>query len=178
MLFFIFRSLLSRSYRCNISLAIDVAKFEKSISDRVESWFDTSSNEDGIEKNMPFDIGVVADFSGATERREEVRERDFAQITGAKSLDDMLSRLCPQVKLDLGLGHLGRGDSNSEPIEIEFEQMSDFLPEGILNKLMKNVNAIERIVALKTALKKVQWNLLEDETFRSEIEDRLQGRMS
>ena len=150
-----------------------MAKFRKSISGRVESWFDTKEN--GKEKNMPFDIGVVADLSGAAERQEDVREREFVGVKGAAGLENLLSRLRPRVELDVQFDN--QSDLPPVSIEIEFEKMSDFLPDGILAKLMDE-SAVERLVAVKSSLRDARWKLLEDESFRLKIANRIQEKMS
>ena len=151
-----------------------MAKLRNSGNDHGRSWFNPPSNESGRERDLPFDIGIIADFSGGASRKESLRDRDFAEINGLERLDELVSRLRPKVNLDVQLKAKGnRNDSREIPVELEMECMSDFRPEGILNNLSNKIGSVKKLLQLKQALKQAQWKLLQDEEFAQKTEQRL-----
>ncbi len=117
-------------------------KLERVRRPRVHIKYEVETEGAEVEKELPFVVGVLGDFSGhPTEPLKPLRDRKFVQID-RDNFDDVLARMTPG--LQLRVSNTLRGDGSEIPINLKFHSMDDFEPARVA----------DQIPALKTLLEK------------------------
>src|SRR5580698_1223087 len=77
---------------------------------------------------LPFVIGVLADFSGQQEEPVSLQDRKFVEVDRG-NFDAIVSAFAPRLRLVVA-NRLER-DGNPLKIDLRFRSMADFEPEGV-----------------------------------------------
>lgn len=97
---------------------------------RVHITYDVETEGAVVQKELPFVVGVIGDFSGTpTEPLKPVSERKFIQID-RDNFDDVMSRMTPGLsyKVDNTLA----GDGSQISVQLSFKGMDDFSPGAVI----------------------------------------------
>ena len=91
---------------------------------RVHITYQVETEGAVAEKELPFVVGVMGDFSGnPTKPLKSLKDRKFIQID-RDNFDDVLTRMTPG--LDLKVENTLAGDGSQMAVNLEFKSMADF----------------------------------------------------
>lgn len=136
---------------------------------RVHITYDVETEGALVQKELPFVVGVLGDFSGdPTEPLKPLRDRKFIQID-RDNFDDVLARMTPGLnfKVDNTLAD----DGSQIAVSLAFRRMEDFEPGRVVdqveplrklletrNKLRDLASKIDRSAELEGLLERVLQN--------------------
>jgi type VI secretion system protein ImpB len=155
-------------------------KLERVRKPRVHITYQVETEGAAIEKELPFVVGVLGDFSGnPTEPLKPLKDRKFIQID-RDNFNEVMARMTPGLKIKVE--NTLKGDGSQIPVELKFRSMEDFEPGAVvqqvepLRKLMETreklrdlltkvdrsedlENVLERVLQNTEELKKLQADL-------------------
>ncbi len=100
---------------------------------RVHITYDVETEGAEVEKELPFVVGVLGDFSGnPTEKLQPLSERKFVQID-RDNFDDVMRRMKPG--LNMRVENTMKGDSSEMAVGLKFESLDDFAPANVANQV-------------------------------------------
>lgn len=115
-------------------------KLERVRKPRVHIKYEVETEGAMIEKELPFVVGVLGDFTGdPTQPQRPFGERKFIQID-RDNFDDVMKRLAPG--LNIRVENTLEGEGKEMAVHLKFEKMDDFEPGAI----------VEQVPALKSLL--------------------------
>src|SRR5579859_6248830 len=101
-------------------------KLERVRKPRVHIKYEVETEGAMIEKELPFVVGVLGDFSGnPSEPLKPFRERKFIQID-RDNFDEVMARMRPG--LNLWVDNTLAKDGTQIQANLKFEKLSDFEP--------------------------------------------------
>lgn len=114
---------------------------------RVHISYDVETEGAVVQKELPFVIGVMGDFSGdPTEPLKPLRERKFIQID-RDNFNDVFARMTPG--LNLKVNNTLADDGSEMAVDLKFRSIEDFEPEKV-------VDQVEPLRKLKDARNKLR----------------------
>ena len=100
---------------------------------RVHITYDLETNGNVVEKEIPFVMGVMGDYSGDnTDTKKPLKERKFSQID-RDNFNEIMSKVNPQLRLKVE--NLLEGDGSEMSANLDFKSMDDFEPHRIVEQL-------------------------------------------
>ncbi len=100
---------------------------------RVHITYDLETNGNVVEKEIPFVMGVMGDYSGDnTENKKPLKERKFSQID-RDNFNEIMSKVNPQLRMKVE--NLLEGDGSEMSVNLDFKSMDDFEPHRIVEQL-------------------------------------------
>lgn len=111
---------------------------------------------------LPLKLMVVGDYSNGAEQRP-VSEREKVSIN-KNNFDSVLSEFSPSV--NLSVENTLAGDGSEENVSLSFSEMKDFEPEQIARQIPQ----LRAMLAMRSLLRDLKANLLDNATFRKELE--------
>ncbi len=97
---------------------------------RVHIKYEVETGGAMVQKELPFVVGVMGDFSGdPTSPLKPLKDRKFVQIDH-DNFNDIMARMTPGVTLKVA-NTLEDNDTEMS-LNLKFESMDDFLPERIV----------------------------------------------
>mgnify|MGYP001826781214 CR=1 FL=1 len=100
---------------------------------RVHITYDVETNGAVQEKEIPFVMGVMGDYSGDnTENKKALKDRKFSQVD-RDNFNEVMSNISPQ--LNLKVDNTLEGDDSEMSVELDFKNMDDFEPQNIVEKV-------------------------------------------
>lgn len=149
---------------------------------RVHITYDVETEGGMVERELPFVMGVLGDFSGdPTEPLEPLEKRKFVQID-RDNFNEVMARMKPGLKLRVE--NTIQGDGSEMAVELKFHSMDDFEPAKIaqqvepLRKLMETRDKlrdlstkVDRSSDLESVLEKVLENSDELQKLSQELGD-------
>lgn len=113
---------------------------------RVSITYDVETNGAVETKELPFVVGVVGDYSGHKQDKEDVEDRTFYNVD-KDNFDTVMKRVGPELSLKVD-NVLVNDDSQIEA-SLKFSSMKDFEPEAIVEQ----VEALKKLVETRNQLK-------------------------
>ena len=114
---------------------------------RVHISYDVETEGAVVQKELPFVIGVMGDFSGdPTEPLKPLRERKFIQID-RDNFNDVFARMTPG--LNMKVNNTLADDGSEMAVDLKFRSIEDFEPENV-------VDQVEPLRKLKEARNKLR----------------------
>lgn len=117
---------------------------------RVHITYDLETNGAVVNKEIPFVMGVMGDYSGDnTEGKKALKDRKFSQID-RDNFNDVLDKVNP--KLNMKVENTLAGDGSEMSVNLDFRNMEDFEPQKIvdqvepLKKLMDTRNKLRDLL--------------------------------
>ena len=164
-------------------------KLEKVRKPRVHIKYEVETEGGREQKELPFVVGVMGDFSGdPTEPLKPLKERKFTEING-ENFDDVMKRMTPGAKFKVK--NTLEGDGSEIAVDLKFNSMKDFEPAQVvqqvepLRRLMETRNRLRDLMAkadsseeLDGLLKSVLQSEEEMGSLRGEIVARLEEQIS
>ncbi|WP_172731206.1 type VI secretion system contractile sheath small subunit [Pluralibacter gergoviae] len=111
---------------------------------------------------LPLKLLVTGDFSNGQEHAP-LSEREKVNIN-KNNFDAVLSDYSPQVNLTVE--NTLAGDCREENIRLTFRNMKDFTPEQVARQIPQ----LKAMLAMRNLLRDLKANLLDNQTFRKELE--------
>lgn len=100
---------------------------------RVHITYDLETNGTVVEKEIPFVMGVMGDYSGDnTEGKKPLKERKFSQID-RDNFNEIMSKVNPQLRMKVE--NVLEGDGSEMSVNLDFKNMEDFEPHRIVEQL-------------------------------------------
>ncbi|KGT87360.1 type VI secretion protein [Erwinia typographi] len=111
---------------------------------------------------LPLKLVVVGDYSNGSEHRP-VAEREKVNVN-KHNFDRVLADFSPGV--NLSVENTLAGDGSEENISLSFGEMKDFEPEQVARQIPQ----LKAMLAMRNLLRDLKANLLDNQTFRKELE--------
>ncbi len=100
---------------------------------RVHITYDVETNGAVQEKEIPFVMGVMGDYSGDnTENKKTLKDRKFSQID-RDNFNEVMSNVSPQ--LNMKVENTLESDGSEMSVNLDFNKMEDFEPQNIVEKV-------------------------------------------
>ena len=108
-------------------------KLERVRKPRVHIKYEVETEGAAVEKELPFVVGVLGDFSGdPTEPLRPLADRKFIQID-RDNFNDVMARMTPG--LNLRVENTLKGDGSEMAVSLKFRSMADFEPENVVKQV-------------------------------------------
>ncbi|TCV96834.1 type VI secretion system contractile sheath small subunit [Biostraticola tofi] len=111
---------------------------------------------------LPLKLMVVGDYSNGAELRP-VSERETVSIN-KNNFDNVLFEFSPSV--NLAVKNTLAGDGSEENVSLSFNDMKAFEPEQVAAQIPQ----LKAMLAMRNLLRDLKANLLDNATFRKELE--------
>ncbi len=100
---------------------------------RVHITYDVETNGAVAEKEIPFVMGVMGDYSGDnTESKKPLKDRKFAQID-RDNFNDIMAKTAPQITMKVE--NTLEGDGSEMSVALDFHNIEDFEPHKVVDKV-------------------------------------------
>lgn len=114
---------------------------------RVHITYDLETNGAVAEKEIPFVMGVMGDYSGDnTENKKPLKERKFSQID-RDNLNEVMSKLSPELMLKVE--NTLENDGSEMSVNLKFNSMEDFEP----HKIIEQVASLKKLLETRNKLR-------------------------
>ncbi|QDU62421.1 hypothetical protein Pan216_32880 [Planctomycetes bacterium Pan216] len=136
---------------------------------RVHITYDVETEGAVVQRELPFVMGVIGDFSGnPTEPLKPLKDRKFVQID-RDNFNDVMKRMTPG--LNMKVENTLKGDGSEMSVNLQFNSIEDFEPGNVakqvdpLNKLLETRNKLRDLltkVDRSDELENILENILQD----------------
>ncbi len=127
-------------------------KLERVRRPRVHIKYEVETEGAQVEKELPFVLGVLGDFSGQpTEPLKPLKDRKFVQID-RDNFDDVMARMTPGLKFRAE--NTLKDDGSEMPVDLRFRSMDDFEPGRVADQIPALRNLLEKRNQLRDLLAK------------------------
>ncbi|MCP3689414.1 MAG: type VI secretion system contractile sheath small subunit [Gammaproteobacteria bacterium] len=114
---------------------------------RVHITYDVETNGAVQEKELPFVMGVMGDYSGDNvENKKALKDRKFSQID-RDNFNEVMNNVTPQANMKVA--NTLEGDGSEMSVSLEFKNMEDFEPQNIV----ENVDPLKKLMATRNKLR-------------------------
>ena len=135
---------------------------------RVHITYDVETNGAVAEKEIPFVMGVMGDYSGDnTENKKPLKDRKFSNVD-RDNFNEVMSNIAPKVSMKVENTIEGNGTEMS--VELGFKNMEDFEP----HKVVENVPPLKKLLETRNKLR----DLLTKADRSEELEELLEEILS
>jgi type VI secretion system protein ImpB len=111
---------------------------------------------------LPLKLMVMGDYSNGREQ-SPLSERDKVDIN-KNNFDNVLAEFSPNLKL--AVENTLAGDASDTSVDLNFHSMRDFEPEQVARQIPQ----LRALLAMRNLLRDLKSNLLDNATFRNELE--------
>lgn len=111
---------------------------------------------------LPLKLLVMGDYSNG-QNTAALAERSKVSIN-KNNFNSVLADFQPKAKI--GVENVLKGDGSELPVELSFSSMDDFKPDVVASK----VPELRALMAARNLLRDLKSNLLDNATFRRELE--------
>ncbi len=132
---------------------------------RVHITYDVETEGAVVQKELPFVMGVMGDFSGdPTQPLKSLKDRKFIQID-RDNFNDVMTRMTPG--LNMRVENTLSGDGSEMAVQLKFNSIEDFEPANVVKQVAPLKKLLETRDKLRDLLTKVDRsedleNVLED----------------
>jgi len=120
---------------------------------RVHITYDVETEGAVVQKELPFVVGVMGDFSGdPTQPLKPLRDRKFVQID-RDNFNDIMGRMTPG--LNLKVDNTLRGDGSEMGVQLQFSSLDDFEPAQVARQVEPLRKLLETRDKLRDLLTKI-----------------------
>jgi type VI secretion system protein ImpB len=128
---------------------------------RVHITYEVETEGAVVQKELPFVVGVMGDFSGnPTEPLKPLKDRKFTQID-RDNFNEVMSKMTPG--LNLKVANTLKGDGSDMGVQLKFQSMADFEPANVA----KQVEPLKKLLDTRDKLRDLQ--------SRADVSDKLEG---
>ena len=111
---------------------------------------------------LPLKLMVMGDYSNGREQ-SPLSERGKVDIN-KNNFDNVLAEFSPSLKL--AVENTLAGDASDTSVDLSFQSMRDFEPEQVARQIPQ----LRALLAMRNLLRDLKSNLLDNATFRNELE--------
>ncbi|MCA9161301.1 MAG: type VI secretion system contractile sheath small subunit, partial [Planctomycetales bacterium] len=120
---------------------------------RVHITYEVETNGAQIQRELPFVVGVMGDFSGnPTKELEPLKDRKFVQID-RDNINDVMKRMTPG--LSMRVENTMKGDGSQMAVNLKFDSMDDFAPANVARQVEPLKKLLDTRDKLRDLLTKV-----------------------
>ena len=128
-------------------------KLDRVRKPRVHITYDVETEGAVVQKELPFVVGVLGDFSGnPTEPLKPLKDRKFIQID-RDNFNDVMARMTPG--LNLRVENTLKGDGSEMAVQLKFNSIDDFEPANVVKQVEPLRKLLETRDKLRDLLTKV-----------------------
>jgi len=128
-------------------------KLERVRKPRVHITYQVETEGAVVEKELPFVVGVLGDFSGnPTEPLKPLKDRKFVQID-RDNFNDVMARMTPG--LNLKVENTLANDGSEMAVQLKFKGIDDFEPGNVVRQVEPLKKLLETREKLRDILTKV-----------------------
>ncbi|MDG5493430.1 type VI secretion system contractile sheath small subunit [Niveispirillum sp. SYP-B3756] len=139
-------------------------KLERVRKPRVHIKYEVETDGAMVEKELPFVVGVLGDFSGdPSDDVKPLKDRKFIQID-RDNFNEILARMKPQLRLRVA-NELA-GDGSEMAVELKFASLEDMEP----GQIVQQVPALRQLLETRNQLR----DLLTKADRSTQLEDLLE----
>lgn len=132
---------------------------------RVHITYDVETNGAITEKEIPFVMGVMGDYSGDnTESKKPLKDRKFSMVD-RDNFNEVMRNTAP--KLDLKANNTIENDDSEIPVNLEFNSMEDFEP----HKVVAQVEPLKKLQDTRNKLRDLLTKADRSEELETILED-------
>lgn len=114
---------------------------------RVHITYELETDGTTIEKELPFVMGVMGDYSGDNaDSKKSLKERKFTQID-RDNFNEVMTKINP--RLDLKVDNLLENDGSELSLNLDFKTMEDFEP----HRLVEQVEPLKQLMQTRNKLR-------------------------
>jgi type VI secretion system protein ImpB len=114
---------------------------------RVHITYQVDIGDAQVEKELPFVVGVLGDFSGnPTAPLKPLKDRKFIQID-RDNFNDIMARMTPG--LNLRVENTFKGDGSEMAVQLQFNAIEDFEPGNVV----KQVEPLRKLLETRDKLR-------------------------
>jgi type VI secretion system protein ImpB len=122
-------------------------KLERVRKPRVHIKYEVETDGAQVERELPFVVGVMGDFSGnPSQPLRPLSERKFVQID-RDNFDEVLARTAPE--LNIRVKNTLAGDDSEIAMQLKFKSIADFEP----GQLVQQVPALKQLLDTRNQLR-------------------------
>lgn len=129
---------------------------------RVNIKLDVHTGNASKKMELPLKLLVTGDFSNGQEQRV-LSEREKLNVN-KNNFDSVLAEFSPA--LNISVENTLSGDGSEENVRLTFRKMKDFTPEQVARQIPQ----LKAMLAMRNLLRDLKANLLDNVTFRKELE--------
>jgi type VI secretion system protein ImpB len=147
-------------------------KLKKVRKPRVHITYDLETNGVSSEKEIPFVMGVMGDYSGDnTDEKKPLKERKFANIDG-ENFNDLMGKINPT--LNVKAENTLEDDGTNMSVELSFKDMEDFEP----HRIVEQVEPLRKLLDTRNKLRDLLTKADRSEDLEKILEDVLNNTES
>jgi type VI secretion system protein ImpB len=144
-------------------------KLERVRKPRVHITYQVETEGAVVEKELPFVVGVLGDFSGnPTEPLKPMRDRKFVQID-RDNFNEVMARMTPG--LNMRVENTLKGDGSEMAVNLKFNSIEDFEPA----KVVEQVEPLKRLLETRNKLRDLLTKIDRSEDLEAVLERVLQN---
>jgi type VI secretion system protein ImpB len=129
---------------------------------RVNIKLDVHTGDAQKKMELPLKLVVMGDYSNGQENRP-LSEREKVNIN-KNNFNSVLADYSPSINLTVE--NTLAGDGSEENVKLTFNEMKDFEPEQVARQIPQ----LRAMLAMRNLLRDLKSNLLDNVTFRKELE--------
>lgn len=139
-------------------------KLERVRKPRVHITYDVETNGAVVQKELPFVIGVLGDFSGnPTTPLKKLEQRKFISID-RDNFNEVMARMTPGV--EMRVENTLANDGSEMALKLKFGSMDDFDP----GKIVEQVPALKKLLETRNRLRDLLTNVDNSTNLEPEVE--------
>jgi type VI secretion system protein ImpB len=128
-------------------------KLQRVRKPRVHITYDVETEGAVVQKELPFVVGVLGDFSGnPVEPLKPLKDRKFVQID-RDNFNEVMTRMTPG--LNLKVENTLQGDGSEMAVQLKFQSMEDFEPANVAKQVEPLRKLLETRDKLRDLLTKI-----------------------
>jgi type VI secretion system protein ImpB len=136
---------------------------------RVHITYDVETEGAVVQKDLPFVVGVLGDFSGdPTEPLKPLKDRKFVQID-RDNFNDVMARMTPG--LNLKVDNTLKGDGSEMAVQLKFKSLDDFAPANVV----KQVEPLRKLLETRDKLRDLMTKVDRSEDLENILEQVLEN---
>ena len=144
-------------------------KLERVRKPRVHIKYEVETEGAVIERELPFVLGIMGDFSGnPTEAMRPLKDRKFVQID-RDNFNDVMARIAPE--LNFRAVNTMSGDGSEMAVNLKFKSIDDFEP----GRVAEQVPALKKLIETRNKLRDLMTKVDRSEQLESLLEQVLQN---
>jgi len=144
-------------------------KLERVRKPRVHITYQVETEGAMVERELPFVVGVMGDFSGdPTEPLKPLKDRKYIQID-RDNFNDVMARMTPG--LNLKVDNTLQGDGSQMGVNLKFRSIEDFEPAAVVNQ----VPALKKLMETRNQLRDLMTKVDRSEDLEKVLERVLQN---
>ena len=137
---------------------------------RVHITYEVETGGAQVERELPFVVGVMGDFSGNPEQPlKPMKDRKFVQID-RDNFDDVMANVSPE--LNMKVENTLKGDGSEMAVSLKFKSMEDFDPA----KVAEQIEPLKRLMETRAKLNDLMAKVDRSEDLEGLLEQVLQNQ--